>query len=203
MAEPRYHRLTRARARTGAVISISRCSLWLGEDHLLSVDSTGYAETYRRFYFRDIQAITLTQTPWWLYWALALGVFAALFGAIAVFSGEAVLAYVFGPVALLFLLGLVYDLLAGPSCACELRTAVQTVRLPPLNRVRRAREVLARLHPLFSAAQGELEPGEVRTRLEQASTPKAPSPATDAGPAGGAPPVLGADSWNPPSPPTG
>jgi hypothetical protein len=37
---------------------MSHPSLWLGEDHLLCVDSNGYAETYKRFYFRDVQAIT-------------------------------------------------------------------------------------------------------------------------------------------------
>src|SRR5882724_2221817 len=32
-------------------------SLWLGPDHLLVVEIAGITEKYRRFYFRDIQAV--------------------------------------------------------------------------------------------------------------------------------------------------
>ena len=32
-------------------------SLWLAEDHLLVVESTGYSEEYTRYYLKDIQAI--------------------------------------------------------------------------------------------------------------------------------------------------
>ena len=63
MPEKEYHRLTRARPRSAfAVAFISRSSLWLGRDHLLCVDSSGYTETYKRFYFRDIQAVTIVAT---------------------------------------------------------------------------------------------------------------------------------------------
>ena len=37
-------------------------SLWIGEDHLLLVELRGFTETYRRFYFRDVQAIILRRT---------------------------------------------------------------------------------------------------------------------------------------------
>src|SRR5437016_13358775 len=36
---------------------IRKSSLWEGEDHLLLVRGTRFAEDYRRFYYRDIQAI--------------------------------------------------------------------------------------------------------------------------------------------------
>ena len=63
MPEKEYQRLTRARSRSAfGVVSMSRSSLWLGKDHLLCVDSSGYTETYKRFYFRDIQAVTLVAT---------------------------------------------------------------------------------------------------------------------------------------------
>src|SRR5947208_5263032 len=75
MAEKEYKRLTRARVRSSfAVISAARSSLWLGADHLLCVDSTGYTETYKRFYFRDIQAITICRTARRKVWNWSLGV---------------------------------------------------------------------------------------------------------------------------------
>ena len=43
-------------------------TLWLGDDHLLAVQSTGYSEEYTRFYLKDIQAIvsrrTISGTVW-------------------------------------------------------------------------------------------------------------------------------------------
>ena len=53
---PAYRRLTRSRAGVG-----SYSSLWLGADHVMQLSSTGYTESYRRFYFRDIQAIFLVR----------------------------------------------------------------------------------------------------------------------------------------------
>ena len=61
MAEKEYQRLTRARLRRAGFFTAvaTRSSLWLGKDHLLCIDSNGYGEDYKRFYFRDIQTITL------------------------------------------------------------------------------------------------------------------------------------------------
>jgi hypothetical protein len=156
MAEPRYRRLTRGGSPKGMALTMGRCTLWLGEDHILSVESTGYTERYKRFYFRDIQALVLTQTSLWLFWALALGGVAVVLAAIALFSGEPVLHYIIVPVSLLFFIGFIYNFAAGPTCDCELRTAVQSEPLASLNRVRRARRVLGRVRPLITAAQGEL-----------------------------------------------
>ena len=53
------------------------CRLWLGDDHLLQVESMGgYSETYKRFYFRDIQAIIVQRTRTWVVWNIVLGFFA-------------------------------------------------------------------------------------------------------------------------------
>ena len=38
---------------------ISFSCFWPGKDHLLCVDTSGYTETYQRFYFRDIQTVIL------------------------------------------------------------------------------------------------------------------------------------------------
>src|SRR5208283_5906459 len=78
MAEPQYQRLTRERTPARfAVASIARSSLWLGDDHLLFVECTGYTETYKRFYFRDIQAITIRKTTTHAVWNWITGVLTA------------------------------------------------------------------------------------------------------------------------------
>lgn len=155
-----YQRLTRAYPRRGFSISfMSRVSLWLGPDHLLLSDRIGYTETYKRFYFQDIQAIILRQTNRYAAWNAVL---AALLG----LSLVGLLMFLFGPgksiagsitcglLAALFFIPLVINLLLGPTCSCYLRTAVQNEDLPPLRRVRQTQKFLNKLNPLILAAQG-------------------------------------------------
>ena len=157
MAEKEYRRLTRTRNRSRfALVTTSRTSLWLGKDHLLVIDTSGYTETYKRFHFRDIQALVLCRTDTWLYQAVVLAAFGSLFGLIAIFGGNAVVAWVFGSLAAIFGILVLVDLLLGPSSKCYVRTAVQTEQLSSLARVRRAQQVLAALRPLINSAQGEL-----------------------------------------------
>ena len=63
MSEPpfKYRRLPgRGRRKQGLVfLAAAHSSLWLGPDHLLSVDRIWMNEEYKRFYFRDVQAITV------------------------------------------------------------------------------------------------------------------------------------------------
>jgi hypothetical protein len=159
MPEIAYRRLTRPRSRARfGLVSTARVSLWLAPDHLLQVDSNGYSESYKRFQFRDIEALVVCRTDEWLYRSVILGALAAFFGLIAVFGGGQVVAWIFGSLSGLFVLVLMLNLIAGPSSKAYLRTAVQTERLPSLNRMRRAQKVLALLRPLILAAQADLMP---------------------------------------------
>jgi hypothetical protein len=182
-ADPEYLRLTWAHRRGTGFFAFSpaRSSLWLGSDHVLCIDSTGYTETYKRFYFRDIQAVILCKTAHWRIWALAFGVLAGLFTLFALVVNDTVLSYILGTLAALSGLGSGLQLAAGPTCICRLRTAVQTEELPALNRIRRARNILARLRPLIATAQGELSALEVATRFQQELAAAAAGEASAAG----------------------
>jgi len=182
MAEKEYQRLTWSRMRrTGLITAFAtRSSLWLGKDHLLGIDSTGYAEEYKRFYFRDIQAFTLAETKRRAIWNWILGV--PLVGCVGAWgidllsnsgmsSGGIVAGIV---VTLLFAVPLVLNNFYGPTCTCHLRTAVQTELLPSLNRLRRAREILNRIRPLIEEAQGRLSPEEIAANLTNPIAPSAP-----------------------------
>src|SRR2546427_536863 len=169
MAEKEYRRLTWSRRRSQAglaVFSPARSSLWLAKDHLLCIDTTGYTETYKRFYFRDIQSVIIRKTERSKFRNLALGVLLGLFALFTVLSNDVTRAFIFGTIAALSALALLINLAAGPTSICHLRTAVQTEELASLNRVRRARKVLDRLRPLITAAQGSLAPEEIAARLQ-------------------------------------
>ncbi|HVU38792.1 MAG TPA: hypothetical protein VHC95_10690 [Opitutales bacterium] len=220
MSEKEYTRLTRARRRLGEgvlTVSASFASLWLGRDHLLCIDGTGFSEEYKRFYFRDIQAFTLRRTSRRLVIALLLGVPLALLLLMAAANlgstGDETGFWVCTCLAVIFGVPFLYNLFAGPSVRCYLQTAVQTEELPPLNRLRRANKVINRLRPLIAQAQGEISREELPQRVAEvqaaaaaeaaASTRaqnyvapsvspslSAPSPLVDTPPPGEVPPVL-------------
>jgi len=172
MPDKEYERLTRARPRAKfAVISSGNSSLWLGKDHLLCIDTNGYTESYKRFYFRDIQALIIRKTGRQLWSGLVFAVLAAAFFIPAAVSAEVVLKSVLGVLGGIFALAFLINLALGPSSACQLRTAVQVEDLPSMNRLRRARAVLDRVRPLVVAAQGALAPEEISARLRDLSAP--------------------------------
>jgi hypothetical protein len=107
--------------------------LYQGPDHLLQSASSAYSETYKRFYFRDIQAIVVRKTQAWL-----VGVLVCLFPGVGFVIGAlaadgATAAILWGGAGIL-MLGSAINLLLGPSCVCYLQTAVQTEKLPTHNR---------------------------------------------------------------------
>jgi len=174
MPDRNYRRLTRAKSRAlFGIVSTYRSSLWLGEDHLLQIDANGYTETYKRFYFGDIQALVLCRTDTWLYRAVVFAALAGLFGLIAVLGGGPIMVWIFGTIAGVFALCLVFDLLAGPTSKAYLRTAVQTETLVSLNRLRRAYNLFETLRPLITAAQGELASGKNSPELPNQHSPPA------------------------------
>jgi hypothetical protein len=190
MARKEYKRLTRTRSQGMFAVAVrTRASLWLGEDHLLMVKVNGYTETYKRFYYRDIQALITQRTKDGMIVNIVLGscLFLALICALASETIEVrvvflVLAGIMGLITLI-------NVLSGTSCKCFVRTAVQVEQLPPLNRLRRARKAIDRLRPLITDAQGgELSPQMISEQLQK---PEPAAGATAASPGeSGIPPVI-------------
>lgn len=199
MAESEYTRLTPMRKRAGfAIFTVSRSGLWLGADHLLCVESEGYNETYKRFYFRDIQAIVLRRTHRMLGIAIATGLITGLFVLIALTAPPAEVKWTFGVLAGVAAIPFVVNLAYGPTCQCQLRTAVQTEEMPSMGRVRRARKAMERIRPLIAEAQGTVRPEELTERIQQLENPES-APAAGTTPLA---PELPSETA-PPFPPTG
>jgi hypothetical protein len=144
---------------------VERISLYLAPDHLLQVSSAGYSESYLRFYFRDIQAITVRKTSYGLIFNIVWGVLAALFLALAVDSTEAAIAW--GIVGGIFLGLLLMNFFAGPTCVCEIQTAVQKRKLGAVTRLRRAQRFIEQIRNQIQPAQGVLASEEIARRLDQ------------------------------------
>jgi len=131
-------------------------TLWLRDDHLLAVQSTGYSEEYARYYLKDIQAIVSRRTVAGKVWNAALGLLLVL-SVIAALSTEdpglKVLAGILGGTFLLFLL---WNLFRGPTCRCHVVTPLGVEELPPLDRIKSVKKALDRLCPLVVVLQGEI-----------------------------------------------
>lgn len=130
-------------------------SLWQGPDHLLWVESVLFKESYKRFYYNDIQSVVLQRTGTHLIWTFVWGALALLFGAIAFWVPGS--PYVSGTFMAIFLTALLMNVIMGPSCSVYLQTAVQRQKIWSLKRVRTANKVMTRIKAFVEKQQGVWE----------------------------------------------
>jgi hypothetical protein len=127
-------------------------SLWLGSDHILAAYGKFFSEEYKRFYFRDIQRITVRRTNSGMIWN-------GIWGGLAFISAQFLWAGWLPIPAIFsgfFLLCLLLNWLHGPNCWCHIQTAVQTEKLPTLHHWRTALRTLNIIRPLIEQVQGPL-----------------------------------------------
>lgn len=172
-----------ARRRQGSGIFASArtsCSLWMGSDHLLLVERNGYTENYRRFYFTDIQAITIRKTSFATVLGAVTGILTVLFVLLALnasdLAWQIVLWIIGGFFAVFFLVNLAF----GPGCVSHIQTAVQTEQIPSWNRLRATRKAIAKLRPRLGEAQGGMPPDELKAQWLAGLGQEAQRPATGA-----------------------
>jgi hypothetical protein len=138
----------------------------MGKDHLLNISEGPYSEEYKRFYFRDIQAITVCITQRRAVWNAVLSLLTvATFGTLQMFTSSVVAVAVCLGV---FGVPLLVNNIRGTTCVVYLRTLVQTEELSSLNRLRKAQRILDRIRPLISTAQGQLTTEEISRRMQEA-----------------------------------
>jgi len=142
----------------GSAFSLrTRARLYMGKDHILSLLSTGYTESYKRFYFKDIQAVVAQKTSDGTMWGISFAVFTVAWILIALIIDEPVLSFVFGWIpACVFLVLFLGNLISGPTCVSYIYTAVTKEKLRSLRRLRKAQSVMNTLRPFIDSAQGTL-----------------------------------------------
>lgn len=163
-----YKRKLPGKAKRGfGLLNATGQRLWLGPDHLLVINSLYFKERYKRFYFTDIQALTITRTTAGMILNVVFAILAALFG---IWGAAAFLTLGWDPaagifleiVAVCFLLGVALNSLLGPTCRCFMYTPVHCEELFCLGRLWTARRVARELHSIADTAQGgALDPADV------------------------------------------
>lgn len=134
-------------------------SLWQGKDHLLWVSATFFRETYKRFYYNDVQSVVLQETASHWIWTFVWGALALLFGLVAalVVFFDSDVPYATGTMMLLFIIAVLINLSLGRSCTVYLQTAVHIQKLSCLRRVRTAQKALNQIKTLVEQQQGPWE----------------------------------------------
>jgi hypothetical protein len=161
-----YRRISRRR-RTPAGSS----DLWLANDHLLLVTRPWFSERYARFRLSEIKSILIVERPS-VRAIQIIGVAAVM----ALLALTAMRRSWLGVPLVPVLVWQLVDLFRGSYCRVELATAVSTVRLRPLSRMRAAVKFLATMTPLIEAAQGQWVPEPIPAAAEWGLSSSNPLP---------------------------
>ena len=157
---------------------IRKSSVWAGPDHLLLVRGSRFRDEYKRFYYRDVQAIAVARAPRFHISTRAVAIVFACWAVSALIqivarlggfqgsraSGFQLLGVTNTPLAAggaLALLGLILILVwvyvsGRESCRCRIYTAVSGDELPSVYRLWTARKFLAEVEPLIAQTQGTI-----------------------------------------------
>ena len=138
----------------------------MGADHLLCLYNTGYTEDYKRFYYKDIQAIVTCRTSKGKTLNIVFGALIAFHAFIAFLAGNP-WNIVFPSIAGFFSLFLFINILLGPTSKSYLLTAVTTEELPSLCRLKNALKVIDLLRPAIETAQGRLSTENIRLKSDE------------------------------------
>ena len=171
-------------------LATTMASLWQAEDHFLQVEKDHYTETYRRFYFADIESFTVrvTKRKWTI--SFVLGAIVGLLVFISLLNTGFARGFFLG-LAALFLIPLLINWSRGETCVVHLGTAVQREELQSVRRVKKAERLLAALRVITAQTQGVMAPDLVRVKFELQNAPLAapPPPLPSAGTGQGLPPM--------------
>jgi hypothetical protein len=154
-------------------------SVWAGPDHLLLVRGSRFREEYKRFYYRDVQAIGVARAPRFhistrsgliAYLVLLAGLISLMvrgyIGTVSNALGG------LGAVALVLVAVWVF-ISAAQSCRCRIYTAVSADELPSVYRMWTARRFLQAVEPLIAQTQGTIDGAWAAAAEERAVGPLA------------------------------
>jgi hypothetical protein len=146
---------------------LRRYSLWLGDDHLLAVTCWRFVEDYKRYYYRDIQAVVLARSRRWvltLPWIVAALALIVTAGIANTVNAGGVAQASLDSLAGLALIWLLLAMMAGARC--RIQTAVGCDDLPSLFRSWSGQRALRILAGHIAQVQGTLVEGWTAETVE-------------------------------------
>ena len=155
-------------------------ALYIAEDHLLFCENMGYTESYKRFYFKEIQALIQTRSSEYVAKSIGFTLWLIINGYFLITANEMALRIGLGIAAGIGLFLLIHNLVLGGSCKTHIITGAGITHLKLLSRKRYAAKLRAQLDPLIAEAQKDipidLTPGANEGESLRPATPEATSP---------------------------
>ncbi|MFH0879929.1 MAG: hypothetical protein V2A34_09470 [Lentisphaerota bacterium] len=151
---------------------VAPATLYAGPDHMVLIRRTGYVETYKRFYFNDIQAIIVQLTNHRLYWSLVFAVPLVMSLLWFLFSRQAQ-AVVAASLAAFWGLLLLINALRGPCCAFRIQTRINEEKISMISRLRAAEKARRILEKRIGGVQGLLSREAVLAQPPPPAQPEA------------------------------
>ena len=131
-----------------------RYTLWMGRDHLLHIATGVFAEEYKRFYFRDIQAFIVHKSKARFVWNFVL-LLVVVVSALLALAFDDLERLVAGMIAILLVVIVLIRFIRGGGCVCYIQTAVQKQKLRSISRINKAQKILDSLKPIIHNSQQE------------------------------------------------
>lgn len=146
--------MTRYRRLPGRIMGFVRCpSVWMGDDHILVVDGTRFHETYRRVYFRDVQALIIQRKRRFvMQWPYALAIPFLVVAQLQLYPYRMTIPIlIVGLIAAAVLAFLSIQF----GCYLDIATAVGNIRIRSVIFTWTARRLARKVTPAIVAAQGQ------------------------------------------------
>jgi len=137
--------------------------MYKAEDHLLLVQNRAYSQSYKRFYFADIQALVSRVTKKHIFYGWFFGVL-FLLNLLPLFFMEYPANIIFIIFSILFATIFIVNIYRGPTCKTTLLTRVQSYDLP-IARVKNAQAIFSRWKREIEERQGSFQASEVTEPL--------------------------------------
>ncbi|MHC4561211.1 MAG: hypothetical protein ACYS8X_00385 [Planctomycetota bacterium] len=138
-------------------------TLWLGDDHVLLVNSTFVTERYSRISYDEIRAVTIRRTTGAIWCGGVFGVLIVLFGLIAASVGSPAWSLILLVAALVLFL---WNLVLGHSCACRVYTSIGAHPVRALFRLKYARQFVRAISQRIYEVQSPLGERQLIERIQ-------------------------------------
>lgn len=151
------------------VASLTGGTKWyLSEDCLFAAKCVMYTVEYRRFYLLDLESIVVWPSRMWLLRPIIPAVLLGALGVLLSYNVNLTTGAIFAAIGVAWAL---LELALGPTAATRIRTTGAMVDLPLVKRVRRTRQVLAKIDSAVRTARGGvIEPPAVPMSVPQPAT---------------------------------
>lgn len=158
-SDQKYTKLSK---RCGSIVSLAQ--LWAGKDHIMLVEESMVTQSYRRFYFKDIEGLLIKLSSrhiWYLISFLALaGILARIAESTEGFE-TAGLMFLWILIIGSFILGAIWQLIAGKFSTLLVQTKNGPYKFPIRLRYSKMKRLVNKLIPLIKdQQQTNIEPEE-------------------------------------------